>query len=146
MRQHKRYKRPKKPFDKARIEEEKRLMKEYGLKNKREIWKAETNISRIRAQARKLIVEPEKQEQFLNKLRKIGLIDEKAGLNEVLSLTKRDWLERRLQTIVFKKGLAKTIKEARQLIVHRKIMINDKIVDVPSYVVKKDEEPLIKRK
>ena len=146
MRQHKRYKRPKKPFDKARIEEEKRLMKEYGLKNKREIWKAETNISRIRAQARKLIVEPEKQEQFLNKLRKIGLIDEKAGLNEVLSLTKRDWLERRLQTIVFKKGLARTIKEARQLIVHRKIMINDKIVDVPSYVVKKDEEPLIKRK
>lgn len=146
MRQHKRYKRPKKPFDKARIEEEKRLMKEYGLKNKREIWKAETNISRIRAQARKLIVEPEKQEQFLNKLRKIGLIDEKAGLNEVLSLTKRDWLERRLQTIVFKKGLAKTIKEARQLIVHRKILVNDKIVDVPSYVVKKDEEPLIKRK
>ncbi|HDI03175.1 MAG TPA: 30S ribosomal protein S4 [Candidatus Pacearchaeota archaeon] len=146
MRQHKRYKRPKKPFDKARIEEEKRLMKEYGLKNKREIWKAETNISRIRAQARKLIVEPEKQEQFLNKLRKIGLIDEKAGLNEVLSLTKRDWLERRLQTIVFKKGLARTIKEARQLIVHRKILVNDKIVDVPSYVVKKDEEPLIKRK
>ena len=146
MRQHKRYKRPKKPFDKARIEEEKRLMKEYGLKNKREIWKAETNISRIRAQARKLIVEPEKQEQFLNKLRKIGLIDEKAGLNEVLSLTKRDWLERRLQTIVFKKGLARTIKEARQLIVHRKILVNDKIVDVPSYVVKKDEEALIKRK
>lgn len=146
MRQHKRYKRPKKPFDKARIEEEKRLMKEYGLKNKREIWKAETNISRIRAQARKLIVEPEKQEQFLNKLRKIGLIDEKAGLNEVLSLTKRDWLERRLQTIVFKKGLAKTIKEARQLIVHRKILVNDRVVDVPSYVVKKDEEPLIKRK
>ncbi|MEM4152978.1 MAG: 30S ribosomal protein S4 [Candidatus Pacearchaeota archaeon] len=140
---HKRYKRPKKIFSKARIEEEKALLKKYGLKNMREIWRAETEINRIRNQAKKLILKPESQEEFFNRLIKIGLIKKGATIDDVLALTKEQLLERRLQTIVFKKGLAKTIKEARQLITHKKIKIADNIVNIPSYIVKLDEEDKI---
>lgn len=137
---HKKYKRPKKIFTKARIEEEKAIIKKYGLKNRREIWKAETEINKIRSQAKKLILEPESQENFFNRLRKIGLIKEKDTIDDVLALTKEKLLERRLQTIVYKKGLAKTPKEARQLIVHKKIKVGEKIVNIPSYIVKTEEE------
>lgn len=137
---HKKYRRPKQLFSKTRIEEEKAIMKKYGLKNMREIWKAETEIDRIRNQAKKLILQPELQETFFKRLRKLGLIKEKDSLDDVLALTKEKLLERRLQTIVFKKNLAKTPKEARQLITHKKIKIKDKIVNIPSYIVKTDEE------
>ncbi len=137
---HKKYARPKTPFDRSRIEEEKTLIKKYGLKNKKEIWSAESFINRIRAQAKKLIVEPEKQKAFIERLVKLGLIKSEATIDDVLALTKEKLLERRLQTIVYKKGLAKTPKEARQLIVHRKIKIKDRIVNVPGYIVRKEEE------
>lgn len=140
---HKRYKRPKQTFSKARIEEEKALLKKYGLKNMREIWRAETEINRIRNQAKKLILKPESQEEFFNRLIKIGLVKKGSTIDDVLALTKEQLLERRLQTIVFKKGLAKTIKEARQLITHKKIKIADNIVNIPSYIVKLDEEDKI---
>ncbi|MGB9708241.1 MAG: 30S ribosomal protein S4 [Candidatus Pacearchaeota archaeon] len=139
-RQHKRFMRPRQIFSKARIEEENSIIKNYGLKNMREIWKAETEINRIRKQAKELILEPGAQEAFFARLRKLGLIKGQVSIDDVLALSKEKLLERRLQTVVFKKGLAKTPKEARQLITHRKIKIGDRIVNIPSYIVKIEEE------
>ncbi len=138
---HKKYSRPRKLFDKTRIEEEKSLIKKYGLKNKKEIWKAETEINRIRGLAKNLIVaSQEEQEKFFNHLIHLGLIRQGANIDDVLALTKEKLLERRLQTIIVKKNLSKSIKEARQLIVHRKIKVSGKVIDAPSYIVKADEE------
>ena len=133
-RKHKIYSRPKRPFDKARIEEEGGIVKEFGLKNKREIWKAEAKIKTIREKAKKLIsAKPEEQQILFNKLNKMGLkVD---SISSVLSLDKKDYLRRRLQTIVVTKKLASTPKQARQLIVHRKVFIDGAAVDIPSYIV-----------
>jgi small subunit ribosomal protein S4 len=143
--QHKKYTKPKNLFGKERIAEDKELVKNYGLKNKTEIWKADSEINRIRTEAKKLILKPEKQEAFFKKLEEKGLLKEKEStIDSVLSLTKENLLDRRLQTIVHKLKLAKTIKEARQLIVHRKIKLNDSLVTIPSYIVKLSEENKIK--
>jgi small subunit ribosomal protein S4 len=145
-RKHKKYSRPKHLFNKARIDEESNLVKKHGLKNKKEIWKAETEIDRIRSLAKALIVaSQEEQEKFFNRLIRLGLIKKEANIDDVLALTKEKLLERRLQTIVFKKGIAKSPKGARQLIVHRKIKVGDKMIDSPAYIVKSDEENLIKK-
>jgi small subunit ribosomal protein S4 len=130
-------------FDKVRIEEENKLVERYGLKNKREIWKADARIDDIRGQAKKLITSsPEQQERFLGKLRKMGLRADK--IDDVLSLNKEDWLKRRLQSVLSEKKLAKTPKEARQLIAHKHVAINGNIVNVPSYIVPVNEEDEIK--
>ena len=141
---HKKYSRPKHLFSRSRIDEERSIIKKYGLKNKKEIWKAESEINRIRSLAKQLIVAtPEEQEKFFNRLIKLGLIKKGATIDDVLALTKERLLERRLQTIVIKKTLAKTPKEARQLIVHRKIKVSGKVIDAPSYIVKSKEENII---
>ena len=140
-RKHKRYSRPKKPFEKQRIEEENEIIKEYGLKNKREIWKAEAAISRLRRIAKKLITSSQKeQEELFNKLNKIGL--KVSSIPEVLALEKRDWIKRRLQSILLGKKLAKTPPHARQLIVHKRVKIKGRIVNQPSYIVRVDEEDM----
>lgn len=142
LKKKKRYSRPRKPFDKVRFEEEKEIVKKYGLKKKREIWKANSEIERIRNIAKSLITRnKEEQDEFVKRLKKSGLKVEK--LTDVLALKKEDWLDRRLQTIIFKKGLAKTPKQSRQLITHRHIKVNKNIVSVPSYVVEVDEEDKI---
>ncbi len=133
-RKHKKYSRPKKPFDKSRIIEEALIKKEFGLKNKKEIWKAEAKIKDIREKAKKIIKEsPEKQEALFKKLSKIGI--KVNSISDILGLDKKNYLNRRLQTIVFKKGLAKTIKESRQKIIHRKVLVNGRIIDKPSFIV-----------
>jgi small subunit ribosomal protein S4 len=133
-RKHKQYSRPKRPFDKPRIEEEKGIVEEFGLKNKREIWKAEAKIKSIREKAKKLIsAKPEEQQTLFNKLNKIGL--KVNSISSVLSLDKKDYLRRRLQTVVFTKKLASTSKQARQLIVHKKVLVDNRVVSIPSYVV-----------
>lgn len=139
-RQHKKFKRPRQTFSKVRIAEEKGIKKNYGLKNMREIWKAETEINRIRSQAKGLIMNPEAQEVFFARLRKMGLIKGQISIDDVLALTKEKLLDRRLQTVVYKKGLAKTAKGARQLITHRKIRVGETIINVPGYIVSLDEE------
>ncbi|MCD6522892.1 MAG: 30S ribosomal protein S4 [Candidatus Diapherotrites archaeon] len=141
----KKYTTPGHPFEKERIEEENRLLKEYGLKNKKEIWKAKSRIRNFRAIARRLEAErgPQretKEKELMNKLKKIGLVGEGATLDDVLSLEVTNILDRRLQTLVFKKGLARTIKQARQFIVHGHIAIDGRKVDVPGYIVPVDEE------
>ncbi|MCS7134445.1 MAG: 30S ribosomal protein S4 [Candidatus Pacearchaeota archaeon] len=142
----KKYKRPKKLYDAARIAEEKELVKKYGLKNRKEIWKAEAKLKKIREQAKKMILHPEKQQDFLKRLASLGLIKNDATLDDVLALTKENILERRLQTVVFRKNLARTIREARQLITHRKIKIGGRICDVPGRIIKIEEEKEITKK
>lgn len=133
-RKHKKYSKPRRPFDKERIEEEAEIKKEFGLKNKREIWKAESEVKAIREKAKKLIsASPKEQKALFERLKKIGL--DVNSIADVLGLDKKDYLKRRLQTILVKKKLARSPKSARQLIVHKKILINKRVINSPSYIV-----------
>lgn len=133
-RKHKTYSKPKRPFDKVRIDEEAKIVKEFGLKNKKEIWRAEAQIKSMREKAKKLIsAGPEEQQKLFDKLNKIGLNIN--SIADILSLDKRDYLKRRLQTVMVDKNLATTPKSARQLITHRKVFVDGKIIDSPSYIV-----------
>lgn len=144
-RKHKTYSRPKRPFEKSRLEEEAKIIEEFGLKNKKEIWKAEAKIKSMREKAKKLIsAKPEEQKALFNKLNKIGM--NVNSIASVLSLDKRDYLKRRLQTVLVTKKLASKTKQARQLIVHKKVFVNEKIVNKPSYVVPLELENKIKLK
>lgn len=141
IRKKKRYSRPKKPFDKLRIEEENKIKEKYGLKNKKEIWKAEYKIKKIREKAKKILTASyEEQKKFIEKLNKIGL--NVKNISDVLALNKEDWLERRLQTILSKKYNI-TPKLARQLIVHKHVTVGGVRVNSPSYIIKKGEEDKI---
>jgi len=141
----KKYKRPKKPWDKERIEEEKRLIEKYGLRRKREIWRAREILRRFRRRARRLAAERDKEKEkiLLDKLYRMGLLDKNATLDDVLSLTVEDILERRLQTIVYKLGLAKTPKQARQFIVHGHIAFDGRRTVYPSMLVPRGMEDKI---
>ena len=139
IRKHKRYSRPRKKFDKTRIEDENKLVEKYGLKNKREIWKADARVDDIRKQAKELITSDAKeQEKLFEKLRGIGFKVSKMA--DVLGLGKEDWLKRRLQSLVVEKRLARTAKQARQLIVHKHVAVNKNIINIPSYIVHVYEE------
>jgi len=144
----KKYKSPRSPWDKMQIAEEKKLLKEYGLKNKKELLRAMEILRNFRRRARELEAEknPIERKRLLDKLVKMGIMETGKELDDVLALTVRDILNRRLQTVVFKKGLCKTIKHARQLIVHGKIEVNGRRVDTPSYIVALEEENKIKVK
>jgi small subunit ribosomal protein S4 len=133
-RKHKTYSKPKRPFDKIRIDEEAKIIKEFGLKNKKEIWKAEAKIKSIREKAKKLIsATQEEQKVLFDNLKKIGLnVD---AIADILSLDKKDYLKRRLQTVMVTKKLATTPKSARQLINHKKVLVDRKIINSPSYIV-----------
>jgi small subunit ribosomal protein S4 len=144
-RKHKTYSRPKRPFDKTRIDEEAGIKKSFGLKNKKEIWKADAQIRTIRTRAKKLIgAEESEQKALFERLNKQGFKVE--SIADVLGLEKADYLNRRLQTFVVGKGLASTQKGARQLIVHKKVLVNGKVVDSPSYIVPVEFEDKIKLK
>ena len=133
-RKHKRYSRPKRPFEKTRIEEEVKIKKEFGLKNKKEIWKAEAKIKSIREKAKKLIgAGGEEQKALISRLKKLGL--NVNSISDILGLDKRDYLNRRLQTILVNKKLARTPKGARQLITHKKVLVNGEIIQIPSFIV-----------
>jgi len=139
MKKKKKYKKPRKKFDKLRIEEENILIKRYGLKNKREIWKAEAEIKKIRNKAKKLITKSdEEKERLIVKLKKTGF--EVNNIADVLGLDKEDLLKRRLQTILVKKKLVTTPGQARQSITHKKVMIGNKKINSPSYIVPIDKE------
>jgi len=146
--QRRRYSRPKHPWKAERISEEGELCKKYGLKNKKEVWRAKSTIGRFRQQARLLLglsgeeLEKEKRE-LLDKLNKLGILETRS-LDDVLALTVEDLLERRLQTLVYRKGMANTIRQARQLVVHGHVLVGDSIVNVPGYIVPKDKEENIK--
>ncbi len=139
---------PKHPWRKEVLIQELKLLGTYGLRNKRELWRAQTIIRKFRHQARSLLAAPKEirekvEKAMLRKLYNMGLLPENATLEDVLSLTVEDLLERRLQTIVYKKGLARTIHQARQLIVHGHIAIGGRRVTSPGYIVSREEEELV---
>ncbi|MDI6691314.1 MAG: 30S ribosomal protein S4 [Candidatus Bathyarchaeota archaeon] len=143
--QRKKYATPRFPWRTDILQEELKLLGQYGLRNKHELWRHETMLSKFRGIARSLIGkapgEREKiEEELLTRLKRLGVLPETAALDDVLDLTIEDILERRLQTIVFRKGLAKTIHQARQLITHGHISIGKQRVTVPGYMVMRDEE------
>lgn len=138
-RKRKLFNRPKKLFDRARMDEENVLIKRYGLKNKREIWKAKTAVSKLRRRAKALIgADMEEQQKFFDKLNKVGM--SVTDVSDVLALTEENVFERRLQTMLVKKKLATTPRGARQLIVHKNVLVDGKVVNIPSFVVTKDLE------
>ena len=133
------------PWNAERIKDENKLMTKYGLKNKKEIWKADTLVRRYSREARYLLgfsqdqMQEEKLE-LLGHLARTGILPESAALEDILDLNVEDILRRRLQTIVYKKGLARTPKEARMFVVHGHITLNGKKINSPSYVVLRGQE------
>lgn len=138
------YAKPRKLFDRARIDEENVIVRQYGLKNKREIWKVKSLVSKFRRQAKSLIGHADDQKVFIAKLNKMGIAVESVA--DVLALQEQDLLNRRLQTFVVKKKLASTPKQARQLIVHKHVIVDGTIVNIPSFWVTKDLENKIEIK
>lgn len=143
------YQKPRKAFQKEKITKEREAKEIYGLKNKREYYKAESIIRLKRATARKLLAldleqRLKREKELLDSLIRQGILTKKPTLEDVLVLTPEALLERRLQTIVWRKGLANTAKQARQFIVHGHIGINSNKVDKPGYLVKTEEEATIK--
>jgi len=139
------WQKPKRPLNYDLIMDELKTLGTFGLKTKRELWKTQTELSRVRLQARSLLAlrqdERERKEPILKQsLSKIGLVNEDSTLDDVLNLQVTDLLSRRLQTIAQKKLYFKTPYQARQAIVHGHIMIGDSVVTIPSYVVKTEEE------
>ncbi|RJT01401.1 MULTISPECIES: 30S ribosomal protein S4 [Halococcus] len=142
------YETPNHPFQGERIAEESGLMGRYGLKNKEELWRAESELRDFRREARRLLGnaqgDPEEAERegepFLNRLRRLGILNETDSIDAVLSLDTTDVLERRLQTVVYRNGLANTPKQARQFVSHGHIVIGDSRVTAPSRKVSTTEE------
>ncbi|MEM2160988.1 MAG: 30S ribosomal protein S4 [Candidatus Nitrosotenuis sp.] len=139
------WKKPKRPLNYDFMMEDLNTLGNYGLKNKRELWKARTELSRVRHQARSLLalrqeVRAQKEPVLMKSLVKIGLVKEDATLDDVLNLDVNNLLDRRLQTIVQRKFSLKTPYQARQAIVHGHISIGDRIITVPSYIVTVKEE------
>ena len=146
--QRKKFDPPRFPWQIDALETELKLLGQYGLRNKREIWRHKTLLSKYRGIGRSLLgkstEEREIQEkQLLDRLHRLGILPEESLLDDVLDLTLEDILERRLQTLVFHRGLAQSIQQSRQLITHGHIAIDGKRVSSPSYLVLKDEETKI---
>lgn len=146
--QRKKYETPRFAWRTDTLQSELKLLGQYGLRNKRELWRHETTLSRYREIARSLLgmstEERKKQEkQLLDRLKRLGILPETAALDDVLDLAIEDILERRLQTMIFNKGLAKSIHQARQIITHGHIAIEGQRIPSPSYLVLKNEEAKI---
>ena len=152
----KRYVTPAHPWQTERFEKEGKIVKTYGLRNKREIWRAESALRKYRREARKLLAETYESvaaevaehtkleiENILNSLKTRGFLGVDAKLDDILSLNIETVLDRRLQTQVCRQGLARTMKQARQFVVHGHITVANRKITIPSYIVNRAEESQI---
>jgi len=140
---------PNHPWQKSRIEEEKVVLVEYGLKRKNEYWKVNSQLKRYFQEAKSFIGSTrlsttEDKSNFLKKLSSLGLLKENSQLEDVLNFTLKDLMERRLQTVLVRKRLAGSMIQARQFIIHEHISIGDKKITRPSYMVDVAEEALVR--
>lgn len=143
------WRKPKRPLNYDLLNEELYVLGSYGLKNKRELWKAHTELSRIRNQARSLLaltqeVRSKKEPILMKSLTRIGLVKDDSTLDDVLNLKVTDLLSRRLQTVIQKKGNLRSPYLARQAVVHGHVMIGERIVNIPSYTVTVEEEDKVR--
>lgn len=145
------YHTPSHPWQSDRIQEENELLHKYGLKNKREVWKAKSMLTRFRQTARTLLAKlrtgdeqaMREKDELLQRLYNQGILGENAQLDDVLALNVENIMARRLQTVIYMKGLAFTPHQARQFIVHGHIAINGKKVTIPSYMIRRSEEEFL---
>jgi len=143
--QRKKFSKPSHPWQKERILAEQEIVKEYGLNRKYEIWKMNSILKSLTRQAKNLIATKKPQaekeaKQLLTKLYSLGLINKEAQIEDVLSLSLKNIMERRLQTLVYRKNMASSARQARQFIVHEHIALGEKTVTAPSYLVQVEEE------
>ncbi len=136
---------PRHPWNKERLETEAVIRNTYGTVNKKEIYKMNSLLNEFLSAAKKsssqrTMQDKIEKEQLLSRVKKFGLIDENQDVNNILNLELKDIMERRLQTFVMKKGFARTIKQARQMITHKHIVVGNKVIPSPSYLVSTDEE------
>lgn len=145
----KKFSTPKKPWEKERLDKEKEIVKEYGVVNKVEIYKMQSMLKDFALRAKKLLSSTSEQAEqekksLLAKLHSLSLTAANAQLDDVLALQLKNIMERRLQTLVLRKGFANTMKQARQFIVHRHVKVADKLITAPSFLVSKEGESKIK--
>ena len=142
------YDKPMHPWQIGRIEKERVILHEYGLKNKKEIWRMDSARKSFAGQAKRLIaatgIQADKERKLLfSRLTRLGLLSGQPKLDDVLSLTLEDVLNRRLQSLVYKKGYARSMKQARQFITHQHVLVSGKTITAPSYLVPLTEEHTI---
>jgi len=140
----KKYSKPSHPWRIERVTEENQIIKEYGIPKKTELWKAKAKLESFKNQAKRVTARTDAQagverQNLVKKLESLNLIKE-ATLEAILGISIKDVLNRRLQTLVYKKGYAKTMSQARQMIIHRHILVGGKINTSPSYIVRLSEE------
>lgn len=139
---------PRRPFEKERLDNEMKTVGEFGLKNKREVWRIQLMLAKMRAAARELLTLDEKSPKrifegaaLLRRCTRLGLLEEdKRELDYVLAIKIQDIMSRRLQTLVFKQNLAKSLHHARVLIRQRHIRVGRQMVNIPSFLVRVDSE------
>ncbi|MBC2764198.1 MAG: 30S ribosomal protein S4, partial [ANME-2 cluster archaeon] len=144
------YDTPRHPWQAVRLAEEVGHVKTYGLRNKREVWKAQSMLRNYRRSAMEMLAEitegelighvKRKSDDILAKLKRYGILSPEGGLDDILALDTRNFLDRRLQTQVYRQGFANTLRQARQFITHGHIAIEAKKITVPGYMVTKEEE------
>lgn len=146
----KKYSPPKHPWQKERIDAERVLRKEYGTGNKAEIWKMNSVLKHFREEGKKAAAfsgQEQAQKEFqdlLSRAKKLGLLkQDDITTDSVLNLGLKDVMERRLQTLVLRKGLARTPRQARQFITHEHIFVGGKKITAPSYLVPVNDESTI---
>ena len=145
------YDSPKHPWKKARIEEEHKLQSNYGLKNMKEIWKSKSKLRRYRQQAMKLIGRVDttedhwsrEKQDLLSSLQRKGILSDDSTIDDILVLSVENVLDRRLQSQVYYKGKASSMKQARQMVTHGHVSVGDQKITIPSYMVSREEEDMI---